>query len=120
MPDHGHYRQTRLEPPGQRLKRFWERWTGASSGKLQRVYRVDIGDQSLKRIVFPDAELPVHDVFVLVGTRDERNFHLKALSAIAQIVQDPAFHGKWMAAKGPEALRDIFLLGDRMRGWPTT
>ncbi len=50
MPDHGHYRQTRLEPPAQRLKRFFQR-----SGKRQRVYRVDIGDQSLKRIVFPDA-----------------------------------------------------------------
>ncbi|MFH1615937.1 MAG: PTS sugar transporter subunit IIA, partial [Planctomycetota bacterium] len=29
----------------------------------------------------------VHTVFVLAGTRDERNFHLRALSAIAQIVQ---------------------------------
>jgi len=57
----------------------------------------------------------VHAVFVLVGTRDERNFHLRALSAIAQIVQDPDFERKWLAAKSKEALRDIVLLSKRMR-----
>ena len=39
-------------------------------------------------ICFSDAAPCVHAIFVLVGTRDERNFHLRALAAIAQIVQD--------------------------------
>lgn len=57
----------------------------------------------------------VHAIFVLVGTRDERNFHLRALSAIAQIVQDPGFEEKWTAAGSKEELRDIVLLGERRR-----
>jgi APA family basic amino acid/polyamine antiporter len=57
----------------------------------------------------------VHTVFVLAGTRDERNFHLRALSAIAQIVQEPGFEKKWVAAKNRQSLRDIILLGTRRR-----
>jgi len=57
----------------------------------------------------------VQAVFVIVGTKDERNFHLFCLSAIAQIVQDPNFEKKWMAAKRVEGLRDIVLLGKRRR-----
>jgi amino acid transporter len=66
-------------------------------------------------IVFSPDVRDVHAVFVLVGTKDERNFHLRALSAIAQIVQEPDFEKKWLAAKGKEALRDLVLLGKRMR-----
>lgn len=57
----------------------------------------------------------IRAVFVLAGTRDERNFHLRALAAIAQIVHDPQFEGRWMAAKDGEALRDLVLLGKRNR-----
>jgi amino acid transporter/mannitol/fructose-specific phosphotransferase system IIA component (Ntr-type) len=57
----------------------------------------------------------VQAVFVIVGTKDERNFHLFCLSAIAQIVQDPNFEKRWMAAKRIEGLRDIVLLGKRRR-----
>ncbi len=65
--------------------------------------------------IFSDLEPKVNAVFVIAGTRDERNFHLYCLSAIAQIVQDPAFEKKWMAAKGKQSLRDIILLGTRRR-----
>jgi len=64
---------------------------------------------------FPAESAAVHAAFVLIGTRDERRFHLHALSAIAQIIQDPDFERKWMAAKSGEALRDIVLLSTRMR-----
>jgi hypothetical protein len=37
----------------------------------------------------------VQAVFVLAGTRDDRDFHLRALAGIAQIVQDPAFEKRW-------------------------
>lgn len=57
----------------------------------------------------------VHTIFVLAGTRDERNFHLRALAAIAQIVQDPLFEKRWLSARDVEALRDTVLLGKRRR-----
>jgi mannitol/fructose-specific phosphotransferase system IIA component (Ntr-type) len=64
---------------------------------------------------YPD----VQTIFVLAGTTDERNFHLRALSAIAQVVQNPNFEKKWMTAKDEHGLRDIILLGTRRR-WTET
>ena len=57
----------------------------------------------------------VRAVFVLACSKDERSFHLQALAAIAQIVHDSDFGWKWIRAKGKEALRDIVLLGKRVR-----
>ncbi|TET62507.1 MAG: hypothetical protein E3J47_03485, partial [Candidatus Stahlbacteria bacterium] len=68
-----------------------------------------------KGIIFPDAPEPVHIVFVLIGTQDMRNFHLRALMAIAQISQQHDFDKKWQNAKTTEDLRDIVLLGKRKR-----
>jgi mannitol/fructose-specific phosphotransferase system IIA component (Ntr-type) len=58
---------------------------------------------------------PVHIVFALAGTRDERNFHLQALMAIAQIVQNKDFEKIWIRARNTEELRDIVLLAQRVR-----
>jgi len=66
-------------------------------------------------IRFSDAAPEVKAVFVLLGTRDERNFHLVALSAIAQIVGSPKFVARWTAARGPQGLRDVALLAERAR-----
>ncbi|MDP8234587.1 MAG: amino acid permease [Candidatus Saelkia tenebricola] len=71
--------------------------------------------RSRKGILFSETVPNIHAVFVLIGTKDERNFHLRALSAIAQIVQDYHFEKRWMAAKSKESLRDIVLLGKRRR-----
>ena len=65
-------------------------------------------------VIFPDGQ-KVHTIFVIAGGKKERNFHLRALSSIAQIVQDPHFGKKWMSAKEREALRDLVLLGKRKR-----
>ena len=62
----------------------------------------------------PDAP-SVKAVFVLVGTRDTRNLHLRALAAIAQTLQNERFEKLWLGAKGPEGLVDVMLLSDRMR-----
>ena len=72
--------------------------------------------RSLKGIIFSEDKPRIHTVFVLAGTKDERNFHLRALAAIAQIVQDSNFQRRWMKAKNKEELRDIVLLGKRIRG----
>lgn len=66
-------------------------------------------------IVFSDLNQPVKTVFVLIGSRDQRNFHLKALMAIAHIVEEPEFEKRWMAAENPEQLRDVVLLSGRTR-----
>ncbi|MEJ2356410.1 MAG: PTS sugar transporter subunit IIA, partial [candidate division WOR-3 bacterium] len=62
----------------------------------------------------PDAP-KVKAVFVLIGTKDERNFHLRALASIAQIISAKDFITRWMSAKNIENLRDIVLLGERER-----
>ncbi|MDC7232357.1 MAG: amino acid permease [Spirochaetales bacterium] len=57
----------------------------------------------------------VYTAFCLVGTKDERNFHLKALMSIAQILQDPDFHPLWNKARTTEELRSVILLTNRRR-----
>jgi amino acid transporter/mannitol/fructose-specific phosphotransferase system IIA component (Ntr-type) len=66
-------------------------------------------------ITFSKDKPAVHSVFVLLGTKDERNYHLQALSAIAQIVQDKNFEKRWMRARSEQALRDVILLSERKR-----
>lgn len=66
-------------------------------------------------IIFDEETPSVSTVFVLLGTREERNFHLKTLAAIAQIAQDPEFEKSWLEAKNIDELRDAVLLGKRKR-----
>ncbi len=66
-------------------------------------------------IRFSEEHPDVQKVFVLAGSKDERNFHLQAISAIAQIVQDPSFDKRCMSAKGEQTLRDVILLSQRKR-----
>ena len=67
-------------------------------------------------IEFTEDHPEVHAVFILYGSRDERTFHLRALSAIAQIVSEPKFKDHWLAAKNDQGLRDVILLSKRKRG----
>ncbi|MFC1497737.1 amino acid permease [Verrucomicrobiota bacterium] len=63
-----------------------------------------------------DMELPpINTVFVLIGTEDQRSYHLKALAAIAHIAQDPEFENNWMKAGSVEDLRDVLHLAQRKR-----
>ncbi|NWH06737.1 hypothetical protein [Desulfobacter latus] len=55
---------------------------------------------------------------LVVGRRDERNFHLEALSAIAKIVMDPRFDDKWLRARSVKALKALLLNADRNRRLP--
>jgi APA family basic amino acid/polyamine antiporter len=58
---------------------------------------------------------PVYMIFALIGSSDERNFHLQALMAIAQIVQNRDFAQKWKAAPTTQELRNLILLSQRAR-----
>jgi mannitol/fructose-specific phosphotransferase system IIA component (Ntr-type) len=53
--------------------------------------------------------------FVIAGSRDMRNLHLRALAAIAHVVQHPEFEERWLAARNEAQLKDILLLSDRVR-----
>jgi basic amino acid/polyamine antiporter, APA family len=67
-------------------------------------------------IHFPDTvNNPVHQIFALAGTKDERNFHLQALMAIAQIVQNEGFAKDWLTMKDFAELKNLILLAKRTR-----
>lgn len=68
-----------------------------------------------KGVRFSESNPDVRAVFVLAGTGDERNFHLRALASIAQIAQAADFEKRWMRAGGKEGIRDVILLGTRLR-----
>jgi len=66
-------------------------------------------------VIFPGHDVPVHIAFVLAGSEDQRNFHLRALMAISHVVGEAEFFRRWMTAPGSEHLRDIVLLSGRQR-----
>jgi amino acid transporter/mannitol/fructose-specific phosphotransferase system IIA component (Ntr-type) len=66
-------------------------------------------------IRFSDENDNINAIFLLIGSRDQRNHHLKALAAIAQIIQDYRFEDTWEKAHSEKQLRDILLLGKRKR-----
>ncbi len=66
-------------------------------------------------IVFDEEYQEINAVFILYGSKDERAYHLRALSAIAQIVSNALFSQIWLRAKNDQGLRDAILLGKRKR-----
>ena len=66
-------------------------------------------------IKFSNTSEPVSIMFVLVGTKDERNYHLRALMAIAQIAQEKHFEHRWLTARDTETIRNLILLSTRTR-----
>jgi len=68
-----------------------------------------------KGIIFPNAPVPVKIMFILAGSRDERNYHLRALMAIAQIAQEKGFEQRWLQARDTQAIRNLLLLSTRTR-----
>ncbi len=66
-------------------------------------------------VKFSEQAPAVKTIFVLAASRDERNFHLRALAAIAQVVQKEDFNQRWFAARNEQGLRDVILLTNRKR-----
>ena len=66
-------------------------------------------------IHFSPAAPAVRAAFFIFASSDRRNLHLKAIAAIAQIVQHPDFEKRWETAKTREQIRDLFLLAKRHR-----
>ncbi|MDY0093605.1 MAG: amino acid permease [Candidatus Vecturithrix sp.] len=61
-------------------------------------------------VYFSQTHQQVKAIFALLGTKDERDRHLKTLAAIARIVQEEDFQKKWLLASDEQQLRDMLLL----------
>jgi APA family basic amino acid/polyamine antiporter len=68
-----------------------------------------------KGIFFDDRHSEVKALFVLLGSRDMRNLHLRTLTAIAHLAQQADFESEWLSAKTGQELIDFFVLSDRRR-----
>jgi APA family basic amino acid/polyamine antiporter len=66
-------------------------------------------------VTFPKSPEPVKIMFFLAGSKDERNYHLRALMAIAQIAQEKDFEQQWLSARDIEGIRNLILLSTRKR-----
>ncbi|OXU15084.1 amino acid permease [Sedimentisphaera salicampi] len=66
-------------------------------------------------IKFPSSDDPVKVIFALAGSADQRNFHLRALMAIAQTLQQKNFVENFLAARTTEDIRNLILLSSRKR-----
>jgi amino acid transporter/mannitol/fructose-specific phosphotransferase system IIA component (Ntr-type) len=64
---------------------------------------------------FSDVAPEVKAVFVLMGTADERNVHLRSLMALAQIASDESFDDDWLSVRKASQLADLVGLRNRRR-----
>jgi basic amino acid/polyamine antiporter, APA family len=71
--------------------------------------------RSEKGINFSKEAPAVKSIVALIGSKENRNRHLKTLAAIASIIQEKDFEKDWYNARSPQNLKDIFLLGNRKR-----
>ncbi|NOY81432.1 MAG: amino acid permease [Kiritimatiellaeota bacterium] len=110
-----------LDVPASEIRRLlWERETSAPTvvrPGLAVPHLISPGRNRFKVLLarckggirFSDTAPPVHAVFLLAGTDDERSFHLRALMAVAEIVQTPDFDRRWLDAPDSAALRRLVL-----------
>lgn len=107
----------------ERLKRREDENNTLLSQHLAVPHIVVEGERRLEMLIarvkngvrFTDEARRVSTIFVLAASGDERNFHLRALAAIAQVVQEKHFEERWSEADGEQGLRDVILLSHRQR-----
>jgi amino acid transporter len=71
--------------------------------------------RSREGVYFTETEKAVKAVFLFVGTKEDRAFHLKTLASIATLVQQKDFEEVWLKAEDTHYLRDMVLLSKRKR-----
>jgi len=102
------------EPP----VKFVEIFSGIGVAEVS-ASRPDVFDVVLVRsrggLRLPGAEAPIHALFFFLVGSDEQDFHLKAVAALAQVLQDPQFDTRWRHARNAQALKDLIVLADRRR-----
>lgn len=70
-----------------------------------------IAARSLSGLHFPGVEKPVHAVFVLLGSKDDPQQHLRMLAGIARRAEEPSFPGAWIDARDAGEIRKLILAG---------
>jgi mannitol/fructose-specific phosphotransferase system IIA component (Ntr-type) len=70
-----------------------------------------IAARSRSGLHFPGVEKPVHAVFVLLGSKDDPQQHLRMLAGIARRADEPRFTNVWAEARDVEELRELILAG---------
>src|SRR6056297_2269839 len=68
-----------------------------------------------KGIKWDENSPPVNAVFILIGTMDMREYHLKSLMAVSQLLQNDDFFDKWMNADDEKDLKNTIRLMPRKR-----
>ena len=68
-----------------------------------------------KGFIFSDKDNSVKAVFILIGTKDKRLLHLKALASIANLVSQKNFQTDWLNAKNTVELKNLMILNNRKR-----
>ena len=66
-------------------------------------------------IDFENGESPIHIIFAVAGTKDQRNVFFQTLITIAQIVQNKEFIKNWKKATNINDLKHMILLAERIR-----
>ena len=80
---------------------------------LDNVTRYElVAARSRVGLHFPGIGAPVHAVFVLLGSRDDPQQHLRMLAGIARRAEEPTFLGDWIEAKEVEGLRALLVTGE--------
>jgi mannitol/fructose-specific phosphotransferase system IIA component (Ntr-type) len=66
-------------------------------------------------VIYDSDPSRIHAFFLLLTTADERDFYMRAVASIAQIIQENNFEKKWLETKNTEGLKDLVLLSERKR-----
>lgn len=107
----------------EKLKEREEKYTSALGHGLAIPHIIVEGEhifdilvaRSQKGVYFDKGDKKVHVIFALIGTLDERKFHLQALMSIAQIIQNKDFLNNWQKARNINELRNLILVTERVR-----
>lgn len=66
-------------------------------------------------IKFSEQQKNIKAIFILGGTLDKREMHLKALASIATLVGKKGFEDDWIQAKTIHEIRNLLILSKRIR-----
>ncbi len=76
-----------------------------------QVKGIDVYDIALIRTkrggMFTDAGPPVHAAFIILFSKDEKNFYLNSLMWLMKVSSPPDFEKDWKEAKNKKALKDL-------------
>jgi len=80
---------------------------------LDNVARYElVAARSRRGLHFPGIGTPVHAVFVLLGSKDDPQQHLRMLAGIARRAEGPTFLNDWLKVKEEEGLRALLVTGE--------